>query len=77
MTERELIDRIQRNKAQMDADLKALIAIQKDREDAAATNAAFLTRAELNVWHGRATERLLTHFPGWASDVVIFGPGGR
>jgi hypothetical protein len=37
-------------------------------------NAAFLTLAELNVWHGKATERLFEHFPEFAGDVVTRGP---
>lgn len=75
MTERQLIEAIQKAKADMIANLKALTQIQKERGDVASQNAVFLTRAELDVWHGRATERMLTHFPEFASEVVTRGPG--
>lgn len=75
MTERELIDRIQKNKAEMVADLKALTRIQVTDGRVEAQNAVFLTLAELNVWHGKATERLFLHFPEFAGEVVTRGPG--
>lgn len=75
MTERQLIEAIQKAKASMIADLKVLTKIQIDRGDAAAQNAVFLTRAELDVWHGKATERLLVHFPDFGAEVVTRGPG--
>ena len=75
MTERELIDAIQANKAEMVKYLKQLIAIQKAADRAEAQNAVFLTLAELNVWHGKATERLFTNFPEFSSEVVLRGPG--
>lgn len=74
MTERELINHLQDMKAQMDEGLRDLIKIQDGAGRMEAKNAAFLTRAELNVWHGRATERLFTHFPEFAADVVARGP---
>jgi hypothetical protein len=73
-TERELIDQIQALKAQIDTGLRDLIKIQDEAGRMEAKNAAFLTRAELNVWHGKATERLFQHYPGFASDVVAQGP---
>ena len=75
MNERQLIEAIQKAKASMTADLKALTQIQIDRGDVAAQNAVFLTRAELDVWHGKATERMLMHFPDFAAEVVTRGPG--
>ena len=75
MTDRKLIEAIQSAKASMIADLKALTKIQIERGDVAAQNAVFLTRAELDVWHGKATERMLTHFPDFAAEVVTRGPG--
>ena len=75
MTERELIDAIQANKAEMVKYLKQLIAIQKAADRAEAQNAVFLTLAELNVWHGKATERLFANFPEFAAEVVRDGPG--
>jgi len=75
MTERELIESIQARKAAMVEDFKALIKVQKDAGRAEAQNACFLTLAELNVWHGKATERLFVQFPEFASEVVTRGPG--
>jgi hypothetical protein len=76
MTERDLIDAIQADKAAMREKLKRLLAINKDAGRGAATNAVYLTMAELDVWHGKATERLFTHYPQHAGEVVILG-GGR
>ena len=75
MTERELIDAIQANKAEMVKCFKQLIAIQKAADRAEAQNAVFLTLAELNVWHGKATERLFINFPEFSAEVVLRGPG--
>ena len=75
MNERELIDAIQADKAKMVANLQALVKIQKEAGRAEAQNAVFLTLAELNVWHGKATERLFVQFPSFASEVVTYGPG--
>lgn len=75
MNERELIDAIQAEKAKMAENLKALVKVQKDAGRAEAQNAVFLTLAELNVWHGKATERLFANFPEFAADVVTRGPG--
>ena len=75
MNERELIDAIQADKAKMAENLKALVKVQKDAGRAEAQNAVFLTLAELNVWHGKATERLFVQFPGFAAEVVAYGPG--
>ena len=75
MTERDLIDAIQLAKADMVKHLKALTNLQIDAGRADAQNAVFLTRAELDVWHGKATERLFAHFPEFAADVVARGPG--
>ena len=76
-TERELFDDAQRLKAALDATLKELTQINKDAGRMEAVNAIFLTRSELNVWHGRATERLFRHFPEMAGGVVAQGGGGR
>jgi hypothetical protein len=75
MTERELIDAIQADKAAMREKLKRLLAINKDADRAAATNAVFLTMAELDVWHGKATDRLLINYPEFAAEVITRGPG--
>ena len=77
MTERDLIDRIQKAKAAMAADFKDLIRINREAGRGEAQNACFLTLAELNVWHGKATERLYANFPDFANEVVTRGPGGR
>lgn len=74
-TERELIEAIQAAKADMAAGLKDLIKMQIDASNPRRQNAAFLTLAELNVWHGKATERLFEHFPEFAGDIVAYGPG--
>lgn len=74
MTERELIDAIQADKAAMREKLKRLFAINKDAGRGAAANAVFLTMAELGVWHGKATERLFSHYPDFAAEVVALGP---
>lgn len=76
-TERELIEDAQRLKATLENTLKELTRINKEAGRQEVVNAIYLTRAELNVWHGKATERLFKHFPGFASDIVAFGPGGR
>ena len=73
--EREIIDGIQANKAAMVDGLKKLQAMQGERP--AAKNAVFLTLAELNVWHGKASERLIQHFPEHAGPVILGGGGGR
>jgi len=73
--ERELIAEIQALKAKMAGCLKDLTAIQKEAGRGEAQNAGFLTLAELNVWHGKATERLYQHFPEFANDIVVMGPG--
>ena len=75
MNERELIDAIQADKDKMERNLQLLTKIQKEAGRAEAQNAVFLTIAELNVWHGKAAERLFVHFPEFASEVVTRGPG--
>jgi hypothetical protein len=75
MTEREMIEQIQKDKASMVENLKALTKIQKDRGDRKAQNAVFLTLAQLDVWHGKATKRLFKHFPEFADEIVARGPG--
>ena len=76
-TELELIERIQKAKAGMAADLKELIRINREARRGEAQNAAFLTLARLNVWHGEATKELYANYPEFAAEVVVFGPGGR
>lgn len=76
-TERELFDDAQRLKAALGATLKELIQINKDAGRVEAVNAIFLTLSELNVWHGRATERLFQHSPEMAGGIVAQGFGGR
>lgn len=76
-TERELIDDAQRLKAALDATLKELTQINKEAGRMEAVNAIFLTRMELGVWHGKATERLFLHFPEMAGGIVAQSGGGR
>jgi hypothetical protein len=77
MTERELIEFAQERLGEIKSALRRVRQINEGAERAAAANAAFLTLSELNVWHGRATERMLEHWPNFAAEVVILGPGGR
>ena len=73
--ERQLIEEAQALKAELAEKLKALTKIQKEAGRAEAQNACFPTLAELNVWHGKATERLFANFPEFASEIVVMGPG--
>lgn len=75
MTERDLIESIQKAKAGMAANLKELIRINREAGRGEAQNAAYLTLSKLNVWHGKATKELYAHYPEFASDVVVKGPG--
>jgi len=77
LTERQLIELAQKRLADVKQALRRVREINEEAGRAAAANAAFLSLAELNVWHGRATERLLENFPDFAAEVVILGPGGR
>ena len=77
MPERELIDAIQKDKASMAEKIKELIKINRQAGRGEAANAGFLSLAELNVWHGKSTERLYQHYPEFAADVSLRGPGGR
>ena len=75
MTEREHIEAAQKALALVK---KHLAEVQKiNAGNPAISNATYLTLQELGVWHGRATERLLTHFPNFGGDIVTQGGGGR
>lgn len=61
--------------------LRGIMAHNQGVEKAARMNAAYLTLGEfesiagdIKQAHGRGTERLLKHFPGY-EGVVVMGPG--
>ena len=76
MTEREHIEAAQAALEAVKENLREVIKINRAAGNASGMNAAFLALSELNVWHGRQTERLLREYPSFGGAVAL-GPGGR
>jgi hypothetical protein len=75
MTERELIERAQREIAALKGTMRELEVMNRQAGRDMAANAAMGLRGGLIRWHADASKELMAHYPEFGG-AVIQGPGG-
>ena len=77
MTERENIEEFQKMLGRMKAICREEMK-RADTPDQARVKAAWSKAdAKTRKFHNKLTDLLMENYPGFAAEVVAFGPGGR